>query len=77
MSRQQEIHRAELQQKDAQHLRVVHQLEERQRQREVELQQKEVRLQQQNEELQLKNSDIGRLQSENERLQVCARGGCT
>ena len=79
MSQLQEVHRAELQQKDAQHMRAVHQLEERQRQGEVELreelQQKKVRLQQQNEELQLKNSDMGRLRSENERLQVRARRG--
>ena len=69
MSQLQQTHRVELQQKDIQHMRAVHQLEERQQQREEELreelQHKEVLLQQ-------KNSDISRLQSEIERLQVGA-----
>ena len=67
MTQLQQTHRAELQQKDIQHMRAIHQLEERQRQREEEvrgeLQQKVVLLLQ-------KNSDISRLQSEIERLQV-------
>ena len=69
MTQLQQTHRAELQQKDIQHMRAVHRIEERQRQREEEvreeLQQKEVLLQQ-------KNSDISRLQSKIDILQVGA-----
>ena len=58
MTQLQQTHRAELQQKDIQRIRAVHQLEERQRQREEELRG----------ELRQKNSDISRLQSEIVRL---------
>ena len=66
MSRQQETHRAELQQKDAQHTRAIQQLKQREEELREEIQQK-------NEDLQQKNSDINRLQREIERLQVCVR----
>ena len=62
MFRLQETHRAELQQKDAQHMRAVHQLEQRQLQREEELtenlQQKEVQLQTKKEDLQQRNTEL-------------------
>ena len=64
MTELQQTHRAELQQKNIQHIRAVQQLEERQRQREEELRE-ELRLQ-----WQQMNSDISRLQSEIERLQL-------
>jgi hypothetical protein len=70
MTQLQQTHRRELQQKDIQHVRAVHQLEERQRQREGELR-GELRLQ-----LRQKNSDISRLQTEIERLQVGAPPKC-
>ena len=59
MSRLQEIHRAELRQREDEFR--------------DELQHKEAQLQHKNEELQQTNSDISRLQREIERLQVCIR----
>ena len=66
MSQLQEIHRAELQQRYAQHMRVIQQLRRREEEFTEETQQK-------NEELQQKNSNISILQSEIERLQVCVK----